>query len=120
MPSEPANPVPDTTDQLQEATTDVTDALERMAKAFEGLAPHLEKLVSEGIRLHPVEAAKQVPEAAAGVAQGAGEAAGDVAQGAGHAAAAVPAVATDTLETGGAAGQAVVSKAKRFTLRKRR
>lgn len=120
MPSESANPLPDTTDQLQDATTDVTDALERMARAFEGLAPHLERLVSEGIKLHPVEAVKEIPVAVTETAEKAGAAAGTAAEGAGHVVAAAPAVVTDTLETGDAAGRAVARKAARFTLRKGR
>lgn len=115
-----ANPLPDTTGQIEEATTDVTDSFERLAKAIEGIAPHLEKLVSEGLTLHPIEAARQIPEAAGEVATGAGEAAGDAAQAAGHVAGAVPAVATDTLDTAGGAGSAVVKKARRYTIRKGR
>lgn len=115
-----SNPIPDTTGEIQDAATDITDALERFAKSLESVAPHLERLVSEGIKLHPAEALKQVPEAAGEVATGAGEAAGEVAQGAGHAVATVPAVASDTLETAGDAGGAVVKKARRYTFRKGR
>ncbi len=120
MPDDIPNPVPETTGELQDAAEDVTDAMKDFVDVGRGLVTHISSLVAELARLHPVEAAKEIPTAASDVAQGAGTAAGDVAQGAGHAAAAVPAVATDTLDTAQGAGGAVVKKARRYTLRKRR
>lgn len=111
---------PDTVDELQDTVEDVTDALKEFPAAIKELTDHIGRLLQEGVRLHPVEAAKQVPEAAAGVVEGAGEAAGDVAHGAGHAAAAVPAAATDVLDTAQTAGKEAARTGRRFTLQKRR
>lgn len=115
----PDNVAPETTEQAQESVTDVTEALEKMTAAFTKIGPHLEQLVEYLGKLQPIEAAKQVPEAAAATVQGVGEAAGAGAEAAGHAVATVPAAAGDVLETTGAAAQGT-KRAIRYTLRKRR
>ena len=111
---------PETRAEVVDATDDLSDLLKETAGAVKQLTEHFQKLLSEGVKLHPVEAIKQVPEAAGDVASDAGAAAGDVAQAGGHAVAAVPAVATDTLDTANDAGKASVRVAKRYTLRKGR
>lgn len=113
------NPAPETAEQIEEAATDVTAAFNRFASALEKLGPHFEKLVSEGIRLHPIEAAKQVPEAAGEVVSGGAEAGGQAIQAGGHVVGTVPAAATDVLDTTGAATTGV-KRAAKYTLKKRK
>jgi len=120
MPDDIPNPVPEATSEVVDATEDLGAMLREATDVFKEVGGHLQKLLEEGVKLHPVEAAKQIPEAASEVASGAGAAAGEAGQAAGHVVAAAPAVATDTLDTAQDAGGAVAKKAKRYTLRKRR
>ena len=120
MPDDIPNPVPEATSEVVDATEDLGAMLKEATNVFKEVGGHLQKLLQEGVKLHPVEAVKQVPEAATEAVTTAGQAAGEGTQAAGHAVAAVPAVATDTLDTAQSAGGAVVRKAKRYTLKKRR
>lgn len=120
MPDDIPNPAPEASAEVVDATEDLGALLKEATNVFKEVGGKLAKLLEEGVKLHPVEAVKQIPEAASEVASGAGAAAGEGAQAAGHAVAAVPAVATDTLDTAQAAGGAVAKKTRHYTLRKRR
>ena len=111
---------PDTAEQVQDAVEDVTDALKEFPAAVRELAGHMQTFVAELARLHPIEAVKQVPEAASELAADAGRAAGDTAAAAGHAVGTVPAAATDVLDTAQTGGREAVRTARRYTLQKRR
>lgn len=111
---------PETVAELQEGVEDVTDALAEFPKAIKELTDHIGRLLAEGVKMHPIEAAKEIPAAAADVANDAGGAVADTGKAAGHAVAAVPAAATDTLDTAQAAGKQAVKAGRRFSLQKRR
>lgn len=111
---------PNTSEEVEMTMDDLMDALRDVPAAVKTLSDHIEKLLSEGVKLHPIEAVKQVPEAASAVAGEAGQAAGSTLQAAGHVAGAVPAAATDVLDTTGTAASAVAKPVRKFRLQKRR